>query len=243
MKLKFPTILLLATILFAGCRKHNGHKTGTFTDERDGKEYGWVELNDQKWMSENLAFTGDNGVQHQLTLDDGDEWLVAPYNGWCYYNDDPSNESKYGVLYQWEAALHACPDGWHLPSFTEMNNLKDFVRRDTKVLSDYALALAMASETDWEKSDNRQAVGNTDEPKDRNRTGFSALPAGIRAHSTTGGHFTLSDGGLGTNAYWWSSTDSPPGRKMRMAMTYDDSKVYISEQDPEGAVACRCVED
>ncbi|MFT5165849.1 MAG: hypothetical protein ACI8P3_001079 [Saprospiraceae bacterium] len=35
-------------------------------------------------------------------------------NSWCY-KDDPSNCTKYGRLYNFEAAIKRCPKGWRLP--------------------------------------------------------------------------------------------------------------------------------
>ena len=42
---------------------------------------------------------------------------------WCYDNLD-RNCDKYGRLYIYEAALEACPDGWHLPSDEEWKMLE-----------------------------------------------------------------------------------------------------------------------
>jgi len=76
---------------------------GTFTDNRDGKNYKWVRIGNQTWMSENLAYRASNGC-------------------WAYDNDQ-SNVASYGCLYNWETACKVCPSGWHLPSNEEWSLL------------------------------------------------------------------------------------------------------------------------
>ena len=76
---------------------------GTFTDSRDGKQYAWSILRDgNKWMSENLKFETDES--------------------WCY-QDKKKNCSSGGRLYTWDAAQSACPNGWHLPTEQEWQNI------------------------------------------------------------------------------------------------------------------------
>lgn len=249
MKFNFPTILLCASVLVAStlnsCGKRK-NKTGTFTDDRDGKQYEWVEIGDQVWMSENLAYTGDNGYQTNITLEDGEEaWISETKGAWCYYDDDPMNETSYGVLYQWEAAVHACPEGWHLPTYTEMSDLKDHLRQEYVVSGYYvnSTALCLATDYDWTYSEVQLAVGNDDYPDDRNATGFSALPSGIRTRTSIGFDNQLIDGGKGTHAYFWSSTDDAPYGKYRMAIVYNEPEVFISAQSASDAAACRCIRD
>jgi uncharacterized protein (TIGR02145 family) len=82
---------------------------GTFTDPRDGKVYRTVRIGNQVWMAENLNYDAEGSK--------------------CY-NNDPANRQKYGWLYDWETAKAVCPDGWHLPSDAEWQELVDFAGGD-----------------------------------------------------------------------------------------------------------------
>ena len=67
-------------------------------------------------MAENLAWLP--GVSPSS---DGSETLsyyyVRGYEGTVVSEAKAvANYSTYGVLYNWPAAMAACPDGWHLPS-------------------------------------------------------------------------------------------------------------------------------
>ncbi len=44
-------------------------------------------------------------------------------NGTWIYSDDTFYAEDYGRLYNWFAALEACPDGWRLPTHSEWNVL------------------------------------------------------------------------------------------------------------------------
>ena len=81
---------------------------GSFIDSRDGKKYATVKIGNQIWMAENLAFYTDLGC-----------WL---------YNNDSTNIKKYGYLYNWETALNVAPEGWHLPSDEEWNELINYLK-------------------------------------------------------------------------------------------------------------------
>ncbi len=74
-----------------------------FIDSRDGQKYYIININDQTWMTSNLNyFTKDS----------------------YYYNNDSLTHYINGRLYNWEEAINACPEGWHLPSDKEWKTLE-----------------------------------------------------------------------------------------------------------------------
>ena len=64
-----------------------------------------VKIGQKVWMAENLN-------------------IEVP-GSWCYDNN-PENCKKYGRLYTYEAALKACPKGWHLPTDKEWDELINY---------------------------------------------------------------------------------------------------------------------
>ncbi|MCL1956572.1 MAG: hypothetical protein FWF63_04560 [Fibromonadales bacterium] len=72
----------------------------TFTDPRDGKTYKLVKIGKQVWMAENLAYSN--------------------------YADFVKNVNSAGCMYNWEDAMLVCPEGWHLPTNEEWQELVDF---------------------------------------------------------------------------------------------------------------------
>ncbi|MDR2593883.1 MAG: hypothetical protein LBC87_03850 [Fibromonadaceae bacterium] len=121
----------------------------TFTDERDGKKYGYVEIGEQTWMAENLNYAVDFS-----------EIGGNKYDSKCYMNDE-SNCDIYGRLYTWGAAINSlCPSDWHLPSDAEWAKLTNFAGKSA--------ATKLKSKIGWDSSGN-----GTD------AYGFAALPSGI----------------------------------------------------------------
>ncbi|MEE4197968.1 MAG: FISUMP domain-containing protein [Bacteroidales bacterium] len=74
-----------------------------FIDTRDNRSYKTVQIGNQVWFAENLAFEIEDS--------------------WCYKKKDEYCE-KYGRLYTYESAVKSCPVGWHLPSDEEWQELE-----------------------------------------------------------------------------------------------------------------------
>ena len=99
-----PLVLMaMMFVLVMSCVIDLNPELGEMTDPRDGQTYQTVTLGNQTWLAQNLNYETDN-------------------NSWCY-DDDPENCETYGRLYDWEAAMSACPDGWHLASDEDWTTL------------------------------------------------------------------------------------------------------------------------
>ena len=182
-------------------------KDNTVTDV-EGNVYNTVVIGSQTWMAENLKTTkyanGDEiGTTSSSTIDISGEYM--PKYQWAY-NGDENNVATYGRLYTWYAAndsRNLCPIGWHLPTDTEWNTLKDYLMEngysyDGKIGRN-TIAKSLATDYGWMPSDKTGAVGNTDYPSYRNKTGFAGLPSGLRYHT---GEYKL----ITEICSWWSAS-------------------------------------
>lgn len=133
--------------------------------------YPTVKIGNQVWMAKNLN--------------------IETEGSWCYDNNY-SNCEKYGRLYTWDAAMNACPTGWHLPGKDEFDELVQTVGGNSVAVN------TLKSSMDWEKGGNGADT-----------YGFSALPAG-RGESVVipNGETMLYFLGKGFHAGFWSSSVS-----------------------------------
>ncbi len=100
---------------------------GSVIDERDGNEYDIVQIGDQVWMAENLAYLPAVNMPSQKS-DVDPRYYVYSYN---FSDVDQAKNNlyyaKYGVFYNWPAAQEVCPSGWHLPSDEEWKELEIYL--------------------------------------------------------------------------------------------------------------------
>ena len=101
-------------------------ETGQLVDSRDGEIYKTVKFKGQWLMSENLRYGSwiqDTVMSSQNT---GTEF---------YLYDNDENNLDYGGLYTWYETMNykedvggqgICPEGWHVPTFIEWNDLIGF---------------------------------------------------------------------------------------------------------------------
>jgi len=132
-----------------------------FNDPRDGNIYRYVTIGNQTWMTDNLAFLPE------VSLPIEESKSIPYYYVYDYFGNDVSTAkqtdeySKFGVLYNWEAVKQASPEGWHLPTESEWQELLDYIENEVGIAGEsLGLHLLHTSE------------GGT------NRYGFSAVRVG-----------------------------------------------------------------
>ena len=163
-----PFLLIMPAMLFlcaGGCKNKINPIFSEMTDERDGKPYQTVTLGDQTWFAEDLNYETENS--------------------WCY-NDDAANCETYGRLYEWEAALAACPSGWHLGSDEEWATLVKYLDprsepNDGFEISKIAGGMMKATGT----IEDGTGLWSSPNTGATNSSKFSALPGGNRNHAGT----------------------------------------------------------
>ena len=158
----------------------------------DGNRYPTVEIGTQCWMKENLRSTHyPDGMTIPEYPSSYDNYRRAP-------GDNSGNVPIYGYLYNMGAAMHGanandsnpdgvqgiCPEGWHIPSCTESEQLMNFVGSQSQyTCNGNNISKALASTTRWKNGAGVTPPLSLCSPKmdlpSNNATGFSALPAGF----------------------------------------------------------------
>jgi len=94
----------------------------------DGMSYPVVEIGEQSWMAKNLAYLPAVNTPIANQNVDFKAYYVNEYMGGNVEEAKATeNYSKYGVLYNWNAAETVCPNGWHLPEDAEWKELESYL--------------------------------------------------------------------------------------------------------------------
>jgi len=189
----------------------------------DGNIYETVQIGNQIWMAENLRSTHYS-----------DGTPISYYN----YNNDSADVKTYGRLYSWAAAMKGAtssntnpsniqgiaPNGWHLPSKAEWQQLINYLGGVTVAGG----KLKEAGNEHWISQ-------NTDAT---NESGFTALPAGMHDF---------------TNIFQWKgdhcafSTSTWPMPKdyavTAVMLKNNDATAVIGNFHPDDALSVRCIKN
>jgi uncharacterized protein (TIGR02145 family) len=117
---------------------------------------------------------------------------------------------------------NVCPNGWHVPTDAEWTTLTTYLGGESVAGG----KLKETGTTHWE-SPNEGAT---------NETGFTALPGGNRNNN---GAFNE----IGTNGFWWSSTESAAATAWYRAIYYNFSSVFRFSYYKLYGFSVRCLRD
>jgi len=194
----------------------------------EGNTYKTIKIGNQVWMAENLAFlpslntetigSSSTTIPHYYV--GADVQTVMEAKSTDYYK-------TYGVLYNWPAAVNACPSGWHLPSIAEWNILIDYLGGGV-IAAD---KLKEVGTLHW--VENRFAT---------NESGFTALPAGIELP----GQFEY----FRFYCAFWSITESDASIAIKVSMMAEgagnfdeDRHIIIDSGFKRNGMSVRCIKD
>lgn len=197
-------------------------------DSRDGQTYRITKIGTQVWMAENLNY--------------------ETKDSYCY-NDSLKYCYKYGRLYKWGAAMDSaaifsengkgcgynngckmkspvrgvCPEGWHLPSLAEWEELVIMTGGDNSGKN-------LRSSSGWFEFEDT-VIG-------LDRSSFTALPAG---HGSYVFEAYYSDEEF--RAYFWSTDVYTTTLAKYVLMLYNSEYVYFDNINKSCSLSVRCVKD
>jgi uncharacterized protein (TIGR02145 family) len=193
--------------------------------DADGNSYKVVKIGDQTWMAENLKTTSYRKGEAILNVTDKDKWAYRSTDAYCWFNNDITNKSIYGALYNRFAVVdnrNLCPVGWHIPKEEEW-----------KILLNCLGGLSVASGKMRESGISHWASPNQGAT---NESGFSALPGGYRSWS---------DGSFKSwhnAASWWTATNTNGVCLVSFNVESAGSGGFYCETEQKG-MHVRCVMD
>ena len=205
----------------------------------DNNLYNTVLIGNQCWLKENLKTTQ---YADGTPLTEGGATSEASY----YYPEN--GKDPYGLLYSWVAVMGGsassesnpsgvqgiCPDGWHVPSNAEWDELNNYVNSQNDYLCDGYNAKAFASQEVWYSNNNGSCYIDGDVTTN-NATGFSAIPVGFRY----GGLYYNASSTVG----YWSST-AADGDNIGVYLLKDTVlNMYYNSNNLSYAYSVRCVKD
>ncbi len=187
-----------------------------------------ITIGSQVWTSKNLDVSTYRNGDIIPQVQDPNAWAELTTGAWCYYDNDSSNGTKHGKLYNWYAVNDPrglAPDGYHIPTDAEWKILIDFLGG-----KDVA-GKKMKSTSGWEHDYIYDISGNGN-----NSSGFAGLPGGFRDEAGTCDF-------LGYYGYWWSSTEFYKDLSEACSLQSDKDRVRRETPINSQGLSVRCLCD
>ena len=222
--------------------------TGVY-DERDGNSYCSIMYGEQEWLVENMRYLP---AVNRVNEYSGSEEMYYVYG----YDGNDVDEAKsnpnyieYGALYNWRAALSACPAGWHLPSDAEWSqfevylenngyNFDDYIDTDNDRETHNVIAKSIAATSGWVDCNEVNNPGWL-QPKN-NESSFNGKPGGYRYYTNT---FERKN----ERTLWWTSTSefgsSSDSRAWDRKLGYELEDLWKTPNNKSVGFSVRCVRD
>jgi uncharacterized protein (TIGR02145 family) len=220
---QFFQILTLPS-LFIFCSTMSSCQQGT-AKQRLPMGVDEVAVGNQIWMNKNLnvnTFQNGDPIFEAKTKEDWMKCDSLKQPAWCYYENNPSNDSLYGKMYNWYAVndpRKLAPAGWHVASDNEWLTMLEF-------LGGYQIAgKKIKAKQGW----NVNGIGT-------NESGLSIVAAGER-------HVDGEFSSAGLLTAFWTSTPFDSAYAWEYYLYHFNDRVGKSNVNKSGGLSVRCIKD
>jgi len=223
--------------------QNNALQFGSVADI-DGNTYKTIKIGTQTWMAENLRYL-PSVSPYNIPFTDS----VPSYHIFGYVGDNIQEAKDYiyngqniyktsGVLYNFAAAMTACPTGWHCPTKSDWIKLNEFIRTNNSLGESYEFTVTLGFTTlNWPGVSPYLRSGGFF--NGNNKYGFSAVPTGfIKRYNddTFGGIYDR-------EAYFWSATRNEDNSIGHLVLNSLEESMYSLNNNNINAFAVRCIKD
>ena len=225
---------------------------GNRVKDIEKNSYPTVILGTQEWMASNLKTTKFNNGDSIPLISAGNLWESITNNGnpieqpaWCFYDNDTTNNTKFGKLYNWFAVSdgrNICPNGWHVPNDSDWTVLLNFI--DPYTTNQYLSSpYAGGSLKSIGSLENREGLWRHPNLNATNSSGFNAIPSGYRDDTATGSNQGFAEKGY--SAFFWSSSNSNMNSNSayRIFLSNDNGIASGGAATKSSGFSVRCIKD
>lgn len=218
----------------------------------DGNIYSTIVIGEQTWMRTNLRVTHYSDGTPIPHVEDADEWsrLTHESKAYSWYNNEEHYAVAYGALYTWPAVMNGtegsrenpggiqgvCPDGWHVPSDLEWQEMEIYLGMDP-AMADTMLFRSRGEDIGGKFKETGFTHWRSPNTGATNLSGFAAVGGGLR--NAYGQFRNLNRDGKYWTATLYKETQGPLARGLSFSNTYIDRDY----EHNFNAASVRCVKD
>lgn len=222
-----------------------------------------VTIGKQVWTSKNLNVETYRNGDIIPQVQDQNAWANLTTGAWCYYDNDISNGTKYGKIYNWYAINDPrglASKGYHIPTNAEWSVLVDFLGGKAvagvrmKGTSGWNSTVSGGTKkcpncSTWSEEYRKKVPCNTckdnryvSKPTEINSgnganfNGFSGLPAGAREYDGT--FYNINKGAL-----WWSLSEHDASNALMWYLQYYKGTATNGFSSKSCGYYVRCIRD
>ncbi|MBN1309233.1 MAG: fibrobacter succinogenes major paralogous domain-containing protein [Chitinispirillaceae bacterium] len=211
----------------------------TVTDA-DGNLYHTVKIGNQVWTVENLRTTRFNDGTPVTHVTDDTAWDSMTTPAYCFYDNTTASKrkKKFGALYNWYAVNSGklAPKGWHVPMDHEFDTLLVYLHTGKYMPRGYSVGKTLAAATDWIIDNSADGYVGSRTAKN-NRSGFTALPGGLR--DGLRGGFTAHN----LFGWWWTASEVNNTSATACMLFYKSDSLNRKKKNKNCGLSVRLVKD
>ena len=204
--------------------------------DADGNVYQTIQIGNQVWLKENLKTTRFRTGEKIPYMDLKTDWSKF-YKTAVSEKPNSNYQKPYGLHYNWYAVTDSrqlCPAGFRVPTRQDFLTLLDNTGRNAEKWKDKSIFSQGEAENIGGKL---KAVSKYWLPPNTgagNQSGFTALPAGYRAHG-------FED--LGMSAWFWTSTEYNQESADGLVLSNESSGARLTYHFKTNGFSVRCIRE